>query len=228
LPVILEPDFNILRWDNYLKHPDIPTLVEIQSPPGAMQKAAAWGQWVMPGLALLLLVYIVRTRKAGNGRPGAALAAFVICASLGVWMVVENRQSGLNQERLQKLVGDLLHNVYRAFDYRGEEVIYDVLARSASGGLLTDIYLETRRGLELANQGGARVKVKDIEMLESTLIDSRADSLTVESRWNVFGSVGHWGHVHQRTNGYQARLEISEIDGAWKLTGLEILQEERL
>ena len=228
LPVILEPDFNILRWDNYLKHPDIPTLVEIQSPPGALQKLSAWAQWLMLGLSLLILVSIFRSRKTGTGLPPGALAALAICALLTVFLMYENRQSRLNHERLQQLVGDLLHNVYRAFDYRGEEVIYDVLARSASGDLLTDIYLETRRGLELASQGGARVKVKDIEILESTLIDSRGAALTVDSRWNVFGSVGHWGHIHQRANGYHAKLEISEIDGAWKLTGLEILEEERL
>jgi hypothetical protein len=228
LPVILEPDFNILRWDNYLKQPDIPTLVDIQSPPNAIQKMAARGQWAMLGLSLLILVYFFRSRKAGTGWPGAALAAFAICALLTAFLAHQNRQSRLNSERLDQLVGDLLHNVYRAFDYRGEEVIYDVLAQSASGELLTDIYLETRRGLELASQGGARVKVKDIELLESSLVDSQGGSLTVESRWNVFGSVGHWGHIHQRKNGYHARLEISEVDGAWKLSGLEILEEERL
>jgi hypothetical protein len=228
LPVILEPDFNILRWDNYLKHPDIPTLLDIQSPPGSIQKLAAWGQWVMLGLSLLLLAYIFRTRKARSGLPATALTAFAICVLLALFLGNQNRQSRLNPERLEQLVGDLLHNVYRAFDYRGEEVIYDVLARSASGDLLTEIYLETRRGLELTSQGGARVKVKDIEMLDSALIGSQGDSLTVESRWNVSGSVGHWGHIHQRKNGYHAKLEISEIDGAWKLTGLEILEEERL
>ena len=189
---------------------------------------AAWGQWLMLGLSLLLLLYIVRSRKSGNGLPGVALTAFAICALLAVFLIHENRQSRLNPERLHALVGDLLHNVYRAFDYRGEERIYDVLAQTASGDLLTDIYLETRRGLELASQGGARVKVKDIEMLESSLVGSQGDSLTVESRWKVSGSVGHWGHIHQRINAYHARLEISEIEGAWKLTGLEILEEERL
>jgi len=228
LPVILEPDFNILRWENFLKHPDIPTLVDIQSPPSAIQKIASWGQWGMLGLSLLLLIYIFRFRKAESRLPVAALLVLVISALLTAFLVHENRQSRLNPERLHQLVGDLLHNVYRAFDFRGEEVIYDVLSQSASGDLLTDIYLETRRGLVLANQGGARVKVKNIEMLESTLVDSQGDSLTVESRWNVFGSVGHWGHIHQRTNGYHARLKISEIDGAWKLTGLAILEEERL
>ena len=219
LPVILEPDYNILRWENFLKHPDIPTLLEIQAPPTAIQKASAWGQWVMLGLSLLALAYVFRSRRAEAGLSATALAALAVCALLTVFMVHQNRQSRLNPERLQALVGDLLHNVYRAFDYRGEEVIYDVLSRSASGDLLTDIYLETRRGLVLANQGGARVKVKDIEMLETSLLESQGDSITVDSRWSVFGSVGHWGHIHQRKNGYHARLEISEIDGMWKLTG---------
>lgn len=228
LPVTLEPDFNVLRWDNYLKFPEIPTMLEIRPPPTAIQKAAAWGRWVALGLALLALLYLVRSRKTGDSLSRPALLALSICILLSGYLFHQNRQSAINQERLQILVGNLLHNVYRAFDFRGEEAIYDVLAQSVSGSLLTDIYLETRRGLELANQGGARVKVKDIEMHEAELIESQDDSLTVESRWSIYGSVGHWGHIHQRTNGYNAQLKISEVDGKWKLTGLEILQEERL
>ena len=138
------------------------------------------------------------------------------------------RSVKLNPDSARDLVGSLLHNVYRAFDYRGEETVYDVLARSVSGELLADVYLETRQGLVLANQGGAQVKVKDIEMLETKVLESATDRFTVEARWNVFGSVGHWGHVHQRTNAYHANITVADVDGAWKLTGLEILQEERL
>jgi len=228
LPVILEPDFNILRWDNYLKFPDIPTLVDIQAPPGPVQRISSWGRWVALGLSLIALAAIIGFRRKNGKFSIAAVAGLVVSVLATLFLVNENRQSNMNSQRLQQLTGNLLHNVYRAFDYRGEEVIYDVLSRSASGELLTDVYLETRRGLELANQGGARVKVKDIEVLEAVLVDANGESLTVDSKWNVSGSVGHWGHVHQRRNGYHAMLEISEIDGAWKLTGLEILEEERL
>ena len=107
-------------------------------------------------------------------------------------------------------------------------MIYDVLEKSVSGELLTDIYLETQKGLELANQGGARVKVKTTEVSSAELIARNGNRLTIASNWNVSGSVGHWGHIHQRTNAYRANLEISEIDGVWKLTGLEILEEQRL
>jgi len=225
---MLEPDFNVLRWDNYLKNPDIPTLVDIQAPPTTIQKLSGWGRWIALALALLFLFALLRLHKTGKGRAIPALAGLLMWVVLTGWLVHENRQSRMDEGRLQALVGDLLHNVYRAFDYRGEEVIYDVLARSAAGNLLTDVYLETRRGLELASQGGARVKVKDVEIIETSLKDSHGDTLVVESRWNVSGSVGHWGHIHQRRNGYHANLEISDVDGVWKLTGLDILQEERL
>ena len=145
-----------------------------------------------------------------------------------ILLFYQHRQVDMNDERLRQLVGGLLHNVYRAFDYRGEEVIYDVLERSVSGELLTEIYLETQRGLELENQGGARVKVKTTEINNAELVSRDGNQLTIASDWTVSGSVGHWGHVHQRTNGYRANLEIGEIEGVWKLTGLEILEEQRL
>ena len=46
--------------------------------------------------------------------------------------------------------------------------------------------------------------------------------------WTVIGSVGHWGHIHQRQNQYQARLHVAPIEGEWKLVGLDILEEKRL
>ena len=45
LPVMLEPDFNILRWDNFLKFPELPTLVELESPPTLLQQNSGWARW---------------------------------------------------------------------------------------------------------------------------------------------------------------------------------------
>ena len=126
------------------------------------------------------------------------------------------------------IVGGLLRNIYQAFDFKDEEVIYDALEHSASGDLLAQIYLETRQSLELQNQGGARVKVKNVEML-TTETRGRGTGSGFEAvcTWNVSGSVGHWGHLHQRTNQYEARFVVIPVDGAWKITQLEMLQEER-
>ena len=44
----------------------------------------------------------------------------------------------------------------------------------------------------------------------------------------VKGSVGHWGHIHQRVNQYEARITVEVVDGRWKITGLELLEEIRV
>jgi hypothetical protein len=228
LPTFLEPDFTTLRWDNFLKFPEMPTLVDIRRPPTLLQRLTRWGQWVFGILTLVLLARSIRGWRAERRAPAAGLVAAVISLGLTVGSAYAWQSVRLDSERLQALMGDLLHNVYRAFDYRGEEAVYDVLARSVAGELLAEVYLETRKGLELANQGGAQVKVKDIEMLDTRLAGVDGNALTVEARWNVSGSVGHWGHIHQRVNGYHANVTVEDRDGSWKLTGLEILQEERL
>jgi hypothetical protein len=226
LPTFLEEGFSTLRWENFLKNPNLPTLTEIRLPPTPVQLMARWGQWLFAAAALGCLIMFMRRRGQVSATPMVLVTALCTLLALGsawAWRSVQ-----LNPERTQELVGGLLHNVYRAFDYRGEETVYDVLARSVGGDLLSDVYLETRQGLVLANQGGAQVKVKDIEMQESRLLDNSPEQFTVEARWNVFGSVGHWGHIHQRTNTYLANITVADIDGAWKVTALDILQEERL
>ena len=55
-----------------------------------------------------------------------------------------------------------------------------------------------------------------------------AGGVAAVATWTVNGSVGRWGHIHQRRNQYRAELTVRPLDGAWKLTGIEILQEERL
>ncbi len=228
LPVYLEPDFAVLEWQNFLKNPLLPTLVEIRRPPTAVERLLGPARWLLLplgiGLALWLLI------RARRGELGVALAASLASASLlaGLGAFWAGGAVGLSDERASEVVEGLLHNIYRAFDYRDEEQIYDTLDRSASGDLLTRIYLETRKGLELANQGGARAKVKSIELVETSSRPGEGGAFVARATWNVHGSVGHWGHVHQRSNRYQAELEIAPVDGVWKVTGLEILDEQRL
>ena len=153
----------------------------------------------------------------------AVSAAFVAVAGFALgW------RAAITDERAAEVVAGVLHNVYRAFDFRGEEQIYDVLAQSVEGELLGSIYLETRRGLVLANQGGARAKVKQIELVELSAEPGDGGGFRATATWNVSGSIGHWGHIHRRDNQYRARLGIEPVEGMWKLTDLEILEQERI
>ncbi len=65
-------------------------------------------------------------------------------------------------------------------------------------------------------------------MIELDTRDGEDGGFVAAATWNVAGSVGHWGHVHERRNQYRAELMIRPVGGDWKLTGLEILDEQRL
>jgi hypothetical protein len=228
LPVYLEPDFAVLEWENFLKNPELPTLVEIRRPPTSVERLLGLLRWLLLPLGFGLAAWLlIRARRGEMGRMVAAsVASAAVVAGIGAFWW--GGAVALSDQKAGEVVGGLLHNIYRAFDYRQEEQIYDTLDRSVTGDLLARIFLETQRGLELANQGGARAKVKSIELLETDARAGEGGAFVARASWNVHGSVGHWGHVHQRSNGYQAELEIAPVDGVWKLTGLEILDEQRL
>jgi hypothetical protein len=228
LPSYLEPDWPELEWTNFLKNPDLPTLRAVEVP------VAAWRLWlqrslpVLVALALVSVLLLWRSRRGGSSPVPAAAATvlFLVASVAAARYGADNRP---DPARAEAIVGDLLHNVYRAFDYRQEGDIYDMLDRSVSGELLTDIFLETKRSLVLANQGGAEAKVKDVELAGVELLPGGEQGrFAVEADWTVHGSVGHWGHIHQRSNRYRANLTVAVDQDQWKLQGMTVLQEERL
>ena len=219
----LEPDYTVLEWQNFLLNPTVPGLIDLDAPPSAMAQwlyAARW--WA---LALVLVGVVLWGRSRSNTSAVAAVTGLLV---LGLSLVL-GKPLVPPSVATEKIVIDLLRNVYQAFDYRDESAIYDTLERSVDGDLLTEIYLETRRSLELANQGGARAKVKMVELESIEIIPgSIGHGFDAKVTWNVVGSVGHWGHIHTRSNQYQAELSIRVVENHWKLTAMNVLQEQRL
>ncbi|MCH7869550.1 MAG: hypothetical protein IH881_17790 [Myxococcales bacterium] len=222
LPVLLQRDWRVLEWRNFLKKPDLPTLYVLESPPSTLERAMLPGRWVFVALACFAGLRAARVRSRATAGLAAATLLLTGLAFWGSW------NTGLSDPRYRELVGGLLHNVYRAFDFRDESRIYDVLARSAHGDLLEQLFLETRRGLELQSQGGARARVKRVELIDLAVAPAAGRAFTAVVAWNVAGSVGHWGHIHERRNRYRAELDVAPVDGAWKLVRVTILEEERI
>jgi hypothetical protein len=124
----------------------------------------------------------------------------------------------------------LLKNVYRAFDFREEEDVYDKLAISVTGDLLADVYLENRRSFAVQAAGGAQAKVKEVSIRNASAKRLNDDALayTLHGQWTAMGTVGHWGHVHTRQNLYDAIVTIKAVEGSWKITDLEVIEESRI
>jgi len=228
LPVYLEPDFAVLEWRNFLTNPELPTLKVIMPPPTTIETIMAYARWLFMALLLGSLWWCFTRLREKTGHYLLPITVLTMSAALAAGSFRLGSAARLSDEVTGEVVASLLHNIYRAFDFRGEEQIYDVLEQSVEGDLLAQIYLETQRGLVLANQGGARAKVKQIEVVD--LKSERGDKggFIARATWNVAGSVGHWGHIHERRNQYRAILAIEPVNGAWKLTDLEILEEQRL
>jgi hypothetical protein len=66
-----------------------------------------------------------------------------------------------------------------------------------------------------------------MQAIDITAADE-ANTFRANATWNVHGSVGHWGHVHTRSNQYRAELLIQAVDNRWKLIDMNVLQERRL
>jgi hypothetical protein len=228
LPTFLEPDYAVLEWQNFLKNPELPTLVDVRRPPNSVERLLGWTRWGLLPLGLIGAVVIGLRARRGDLRPVMATLTASIVALAGAFAFAIGGAAAFSNEVAGEVVEGVLHNIYHAFDYRQEEQVYDILGRSVEGDLLEEIYLETRRGLELTNQGGARARVKQIELTEISARGGENGAFVARATWNVFGSVGHWGHIHSRSNRYEAELEIAPSDGVWKLSRLEILDEERL
>jgi hypothetical protein len=227
LPFYLQRDDNVLLWKNFLKNPKLPTLADVEPPPSIARKIAVWVSWI--GVAVMASLLLRGGARAAGGAESWArvLVIGVILVALAASSWWATRSVTLDDQRAGEITSALLNNVYRAFDHRDDDAIYDTLEQSVTGDLLTETYLEISRGLELASEGGARAKVKSVDLLEVRAEDAET-GFKAHCTWNVSAAVGHWGHTHQRINQYVADLLIEPIDGVWKVTRLELIHEARL
>ena len=183
-------------------------------------------------LGAIALAILPASRSRGLIKCTAALAAGAVLGfSLPQLRVAESlaSQASLNRERGGKILHGLLLNTYRSFSLESEEAAYDQLARSVDGDLLAQVYLQNRDSMTIDEAVGAstiidRLDVKEIESMEK----DGSGGLAVTASWDVYGSVRHWGHVHYRCNTYRAELTLVPAGDYWKLSRVQILDEERV
>ena len=135
-------------------------------------------------------------------------------------------------EDAKQVFAQLHKNMFRAFDYHKESDVYDALSKSVDGELLRKLYLDINTSLKVQEQGGAVSRVQEVNLLDGDKsgewIDDEDASpgFKYRSKWNLVGTIEHWGHIHERENEYDAEFEIELRDDAWKITSMEITNEE--
>ncbi len=227
---------NVYRWQNPGRPPTPPLQqVDLQLPP-----RPTWSlSLISLGVAVLIPAVVWYGPKARYRGP---IVLLLIGAAVATWPLAQWKlprpfagTPQLDEQRAAATLAALHRNIYRAFDYRDEEQIYDALAKSVDGPLLRELYLEIRRGLVMQEQGGAVARIREVEIIDGEKLprqrvpeslDPRA--FVYHCRWTVAGTVEHWGHIHARTNEYRANWTVEPRNHAWKITGLELQDERRV
>jgi hypothetical protein len=238
LATYLEPDANVHTWTNYLKNYQMPTVQQI----GVKETI---GELRLPLLSLVLLAgvlgmviwAVLRSRRQESLRLPLVLGTLLLAAGAAAYPVAQFSLARpaviageLDDQRATALLQALLKNVYRAFDFRDEEDVYDKLALSVRGDLLTETYLQHRKSMAVQQAGGAQAKIKEVAVENARAERVAGDGLSyaLHGQWTALGTVGHWGHLHQRKNRYEAVITVSAQDGHWKIVGLDLRDEQRI
>ena len=229
MPYTLKQDDHILVWKNYLKKYKLPTISEVE---------VSYAK--IPVFYLIALVFIIlglvkvsKSYKKNYLKYGLVILIGIVLIGLGSFFkqsitIPFMQQSSFSKPEASSVISHLLKNTYRAFDFREESDIYDKLAVSNHEQLLTALYIQTKTSMVLESQGGIQVKVKDVEVIDVEEVSSNADGVSFRCKWIVKGDVGHWGHIHSRTNQYDAILQIKPENDVWKLNKIDIIEEVRL
>lgn len=233
---------SVFEWSN----PGRKVSLEVNPVEVSLAPRAIWSVPVITvgGLFLCLLVSLSLFRKKQSYGKTVMVIVILFIASLLCWPLSQVTFADplepvpqVSADKAEAVFKTLHKNIYRSFDYHTDSDIYDALAKSADGSFLETLYRQINQSLKMQEQGGAVARVTDvqwetIEPAAATNSESQTQpderSFAVKTTWTVAGTVEHWGHIHTRTNQYQALFFLEPIEGVWKLTGMNLLDEQRL
>ena len=128
-----------------------------------------------------------------------------------------------------RVMETLLTDTYLAFNLADEDAAFDRLAQNLSQDLVADVYLDSRRRLTAGTREGAEVTVRDVSVMEvEDAIGTADNAFTYPCQWVVTARVRHLQHIHNRQNVYAGELTLQVEGDRWKISGLDLLSEERV
>ena len=194
-------------------------------------------------LLFAVVAFTFRTAKSGLDRRTVMAVTVMLCCAwavrnrgVGKLAVPVGRHPPITEESAEAVFAALHTNMYAALRYRTESDVYDALSYSTSGDVLQATYLKIMEGLKMEEQGGAVARVRQVKILDGTRSELTGPQRSKElpagflyrCRWNVSGTVEHWGHIHARTNQFEADFRVESVAGNWKVTDVDIVGNRRV
>jgi hypothetical protein len=137
------------------------------------------------------------------------------------------KEHPISQSVGQQIAGGVLRNVFTAINREGDGEVFDALAVSVSPSLIREIYLQIKRALIVAEQGSASLHVRDVVVKSAEIVRGDGDQLTMRCRWQVTGTVEHWGHLHTRVDEFVGELTLARERAGWMLDKFRVSEQKQ-
>jgi hypothetical protein len=218
---------------------DVSSTVDLESlKPSVIQLPAVTTICIALALLCLIVSYVLKLNLRNASIAGALLVIIGLALFRYIPMefpnpLAEKPRFELSNEDATQVFAQLHKNMFRAFDYQDESDVYDALSKSVDGELLRQLYLDINQSLKVKEQGGAIARVNEVNLLDgqksssSINPDDELPEFDYACKWNLIGTIEHWGHIHERENKYDANFKIQLKDDAWKITEMQVNNEEQ-
>jgi len=206
---------NVYRW-TAPDRPPLPAITELSGTidwqkykPTLTVSWATIGLWAVAASLLMCGLFFAKSVWLYLALACAGLIGSYFVSDIAVatydhpWR--QPKQFQISDEEAADVFGRLHANIFRAFDYVDESD---------------------------QEQGGSVAVIEKVELVDGNLLpvsearQQSAISFGYKANWTLAGTIEHWGHIHERTNRYQARflvelLEAENGTGGWKITNIQ-------
>jgi hypothetical protein len=212
-----------VTWTNFLKawkNPAIsPVTVNVGREIGIPVLSA-----LLLGLGGLLALKAARSTARRRWTSLALLAGLAAIFTVRVAVLPVPLPGGAPDSQAAIDISDaMLRNAATAMLETQPEGFEAALGSFVSAGEIGSVGAEMRRGLSVTLPSGALARTDAIQAVTVEEIEPRGDGLSLLATWTARVSGGHWGHLHRREIQYRALMDVTEVDGVWKLNGLTVL-----
>jgi len=219
----------VIEWQNFLLK-----YVEPEVKPVRIDTGNSFNVSILSLLLLLGAVFVALS--AIRGRRGARMALGVVAlllivAAIPAWrwstIAIRNPVAGPPTAiQSAAIVETVLDNVHAAYIEKEQSRLADALSVVVADDDASEVMAELNRALAIKVAGGGVAQVNAIEDLsveDIAALEGRDGFRTLAS-WTAHASASHWGHLHRRRVRYRALMEVVNVDGAWKIAGMTVLE----